>query len=244
MIKRQIDQGTFSFTDEFLDYRFLRRLKGTSKLRLCDDVFDEYLAHCEARLRRDDLAAATVRSYRKILDGVWRPQIGKLIFYEIGYSQLVAIAEDMSGARIPTTTPSAFSDAPLTSDIGTGRSMQTQPGACVVLAFGKLTVRKSTRFACKTPRRSSLPFIETGARRRETTTSLGSSRDSGPPSRSRSSFRISTLKMDRRGRRSSRRSARNRQARARDFETDRTRAGVPASEAEGVRVQYHTNRMT
>ncbi len=40
------------------------------------------------------------------------------------------------------------------------------------------------------------------------------------------------------------RSARNRQARARDFETDRTRAGVPASEAEGVRVQYHTNRMT
>jgi hypothetical protein len=153
VIKRQIDQGTFSFTDEFPDYRFLRRLKGTSKLRLCGDVFDEYLAHCEARLRRDDLAAATV-SFRKILDGVWRPQIGKLIFYEIVTPNSSQSRTGMSGARRPTTTPSAFSDAPLTSDIGTGRSMQTQPGACVALVFGKLTVRKSTRFACKAPRRS------------------------------------------------------------------------------------------
>jgi hypothetical protein len=74
VIKRQIDQGTFCFEAEFPDYRFLRRLKGTSKVRLCTEVFDEYLAHCEARVKRGDLAAATLRGYRKVLNGVWRPQ--------------------------------------------------------------------------------------------------------------------------------------------------------------------------
>jgi hypothetical protein len=66
-IKHQIHLGTFSFEEEFPDYRFLRRLGGTSSARLCSDVFNAYLAHCEARLRRNDMAAATVRSYRKIL---------------------------------------------------------------------------------------------------------------------------------------------------------------------------------
>jgi hypothetical protein len=65
VIRHQIELGTFSFEEEFPDYRFLRRLSGTSRARLCDDVFDEYLAHCEARLQRQDMAAATVSSYRK-----------------------------------------------------------------------------------------------------------------------------------------------------------------------------------
>lgn len=60
---------------------------------MCSDVFDAYLAHCESRLRRDDMAAATVRSYRKILDCVWRPKIGHLIFSQVRYSRLVAIAD-------------------------------------------------------------------------------------------------------------------------------------------------------
>ena len=34
---------------------------GTGQLN--NRVFDHYLAHCEARLRRNDMAAATVRSY-------------------------------------------------------------------------------------------------------------------------------------------------------------------------------------
>ena len=38
-------------------------------------------------------AAAAVSSYRKILDGVWRPQIGQQIFYQVCYSRLVAIAD-------------------------------------------------------------------------------------------------------------------------------------------------------
>jgi integrase len=93
VIKRQIEDGTFSFADEFPDYRFLCRLGGAGKVRLCNDVFDEYLAHCEARMRRDDLAAATLHGYRKVLDGGWRPALGQLLFYDVSYSQLVAIAD-------------------------------------------------------------------------------------------------------------------------------------------------------
>ena len=93
VIKRQIEDGTFSFADEFPDYRFLRRRAGVCKVRLCNQVFDEYLAHCEARLRRDDLASATLRGYRKVLDGIWRPALDQRLFYDVSYSQLVAIAD-------------------------------------------------------------------------------------------------------------------------------------------------------
>jgi integrase len=67
--------------------------------RLCSDVFDAYLAHCEARLRRNDMAAATVRSYRKILDGVWGPHLGGLIFSQVSYSRLIAIADGHSWSK-------------------------------------------------------------------------------------------------------------------------------------------------
>jgi hypothetical protein len=93
VIKRQIEDGTFSFADEFPHYRFLRRLRGAHKVRLCNDVFDQYLAHCEARVRRDDLATATLRGYRKVLDGVWRPVLSQRLFYDVTYSELVAIAD-------------------------------------------------------------------------------------------------------------------------------------------------------
>lgn len=92
-IKHQIELGTFSFEEEFPDYRFLRRLSGTSKARLCADVFDDYLSHCEARRRREDMAAATLNAYRKILNGIWRPKIGHLVFSQVRYSHLVAIAD-------------------------------------------------------------------------------------------------------------------------------------------------------
>ena len=93
VIKRQIESGTFSFEEEFPDYRFLRRLTGTSKARLCTDVFDDYLAHCEARRRREDMAAATLTAYRKMINGIWRPKIGHLVFSQVRYSHLVAIAD-------------------------------------------------------------------------------------------------------------------------------------------------------
>jgi integrase len=93
VIKRQIQLGIFSFVEEFPDYRYPERLTGVSKFQRCGEVFDEYLAHCQARLRRDDMAAATVNSYRKILDGIWRPHIGHLVFQQIRYSHLIAIAD-------------------------------------------------------------------------------------------------------------------------------------------------------
>src|SRR5438477_10086194 len=59
-IKHQIRLGTFSFEEEFPGYRYVRRLSGTSSARPCSDVFDAYLVHCEARFRRNDMAAAIV----------------------------------------------------------------------------------------------------------------------------------------------------------------------------------------
>jgi hypothetical protein len=57
-IKQQIRLGTFAFENEFPDYRFLQRLTGGSSARLCNDVFDAYLEHCEARLRRVTVGTA------------------------------------------------------------------------------------------------------------------------------------------------------------------------------------------
>jgi hypothetical protein len=98
-IKQQIHLDTFSFEEEFPDYPFLHRLGGTSSARLCSDVFDAYLAHCEARLRRNDMAAATVTSYRKILDSVWRPHLGDMIFSHIRYSRLIVISDGHSWSK-------------------------------------------------------------------------------------------------------------------------------------------------
>jgi integrase len=92
-IKQQIRLGTFSFEEEFPDYRFLPRVSGTSNTRLCNEVFDAYLAHCEARFRRGDMAGVTVTGYRKVIDGVWRRYLGKLVFSQVRYSRLIRIAD-------------------------------------------------------------------------------------------------------------------------------------------------------
>lgn len=76
-IRQQIEVGTFSFADEFPDYRFLRRVSGSARVRSCNDVFDDFLAHCEVRFAKDDLAAATLMSYRRLLNRTWRPALGK-----------------------------------------------------------------------------------------------------------------------------------------------------------------------
>ncbi len=137
VIKRQIEVGLFSFEEEFPDYRFLRRLSGTSMARSCADVLNDYLSHCEARLRRDDMAAATVRGYRKVLDGIWRPRIGHLVFSQVRYSHLVAIADGHAGARRLTTTSLAFSNVPSISVIGTARPRGTRLTASVALGLRK-----------------------------------------------------------------------------------------------------------
>jgi integrase len=98
-IQRQIDAGTFSFAEEFPDYRFLRRLTGVVRVRSCSEVFDEFLKHCESRLLRHDLAAATVSSYRRVLNGVWRPALRTHLFHQVRYSRLVAIADSKAWSK-------------------------------------------------------------------------------------------------------------------------------------------------
>jgi integrase len=92
-IRAQIAAGTFCFADEFPRYRGVRELPRALQLRSCGEVFDEFLRHEEARLARGDLAAATVTSHRKILDHVWRPQLGGLPFLGVRYSMLVSIID-------------------------------------------------------------------------------------------------------------------------------------------------------
>ena len=98
-IKREIELGIFSFAEEFPDYRFLHRLTGTATVRSCSDVFDEFLAHSEARFARQELAAATLSSYRRVLNGVWRPTLGDLLFHRVRYSQLIAIADSRTWSK-------------------------------------------------------------------------------------------------------------------------------------------------
>jgi len=92
-INTRIAAGTFSFAEEFPEYRHLKRVPRAGSPRTCGHVFDEYLAHCSARVARLDMAPVTLSSYRKILDGIWRPEIGALRFLDVRYSTLVRIAD-------------------------------------------------------------------------------------------------------------------------------------------------------
>jgi hypothetical protein len=49
-IKERIRLGTFSFVEEFPDFRDLHKLINRSPWRTCNQVFDEYLQQCESRL--------------------------------------------------------------------------------------------------------------------------------------------------------------------------------------------------
>src|SRR5262245_56524887 len=94
-IKQRIKHGTFDFREEFPDYRFTESLEDRSTTeraviateapqpqsvpppeKTCDDVFDEFLAYCEMRVRTRDMAFSTLNSYRKILKRSWRPKLG------------------------------------------------------------------------------------------------------------------------------------------------------------------------
>jgi integrase len=91
-IKERIRLGTFSFIEEFPDFRDWQKVSHHSPFRTCNQVFDQYLAHCESRLAKNDLSFATVRGYRKALDSAWRPRLGALPFLKVQYSLLVTIA--------------------------------------------------------------------------------------------------------------------------------------------------------
>jgi integrase len=90
-IKQRIAAGTFIFSEEFTDYRFIANV-AAQKRRTCDQVFDDFLLSCDSRVDKRDLAYVTARGYRKLLAQIWRPYIGARIFDEIRYSELAKIA--------------------------------------------------------------------------------------------------------------------------------------------------------
>jgi integrase len=93
-IKERIAAGTFSFAEEFPDFLHLNRVPDDGCPRMCAHVFDAFLAHCESRVAKNDMATATLDSYRKILNTIWRPQIGAKRFLSVLYSTLVKVADD------------------------------------------------------------------------------------------------------------------------------------------------------
>jgi integrase len=92
-IKERIAAGTFIFTEEFPRYRGRKFLPLPIGTRTCGDVFDAFLLHEAARMRRGDLAPITVESHRQILDHVWRPAIGTMSVLAVRYSTLVKVAD-------------------------------------------------------------------------------------------------------------------------------------------------------
>jgi integrase len=92
-IKLHIQAGTFCFAEEFPDFRDLHKVIDPSQALSCNQVFDAFLCHCEARVARNDLSATTLTAYRKILNTSWRPFIGALPFLSIAFSTLIKVAD-------------------------------------------------------------------------------------------------------------------------------------------------------
>ncbi len=84
-IKYQITRGTFSFSEEFPDYRFIDEVSEPAKQKTFDSIADLF----EASI--GDLEYATRESYRKILASFWRPRLGSRIISEVTYAELAAI---------------------------------------------------------------------------------------------------------------------------------------------------------
>ena len=81
-IKQQIAFGTFSFSDEFPDYRYLHRVVGAGSVRLCDHVFDEFLGplRITSRAKRHggDHPDRSLRSPPRSRDGFNSPKLSSL----------------------------------------------------------------------------------------------------------------------------------------------------------------------
>jgi integrase len=95
-IRERIAQGVFDFSEEFPNYKFKDDIPEVRekefKRKTCGDVFDGFLTHCEMRVAMNDMAFSTLNGYRKLLESIWRPRIGKEAFEEVVYSRLAKIA--------------------------------------------------------------------------------------------------------------------------------------------------------
>ncbi len=92
-IKARIAAGTFWFVEEFPEFRNLKDVPYEGAPRTCNQVFDAFLAHCESRVSKNDLATITLAYYRRILNRTWRPKLGAIRFLDVRNSTLVKIAD-------------------------------------------------------------------------------------------------------------------------------------------------------
>lgn len=98
-MRERIAASTFSFAEEFPNFRNLNKVPNEGSPRTCAQIFDAFLAHCVSRVAKSDMAAVTLTSYRKILNGIWRPQIGATRFLSVRYSTLVNIADEATWSK-------------------------------------------------------------------------------------------------------------------------------------------------
>jgi integrase len=98
-IKERIALGVFSFAEDFPDSRNLKSVPREGSPRTCAHVFDEFLAHCTSRVAKNDMAAITLASYRRVLNSVWRPKLDAERFLSVQYSRLVRIADEMDWSK-------------------------------------------------------------------------------------------------------------------------------------------------
>ena len=183
-IKERIANGTFSFSEEFPKYRFMKQVAGVSSQRTCNEVFNEFMAHCESRMTKNDLAFATYDSYRKILDATWRPKIGEGIFERVKYSTLVKIADSMKLSK--KTYNNIISPLRCAFEYGYRDHPEKHNPATGLKGF---RITKKDRppidpFSIQEAEALIAAIHATGARPRATMTSFGSSPACDPPSRS------------------------------------------------------------
>jgi hypothetical protein len=137
------------------------------------------------------MAAVTLSTYRRVLNGVWRPAIGQSLFHQVTYSKLVEIVDTRPWSK--KTYNNAISILRRAFDFGyCNHPEQHNPARSLRGARLRKADRPRIDPFCKMPKRSSLRSIVTGERRRETTTSSVSSQGCGLRKRSRSCSPIST----------------------------------------------------
>lgn len=95
-IREKIANGTFSFADEFPDYRFIEKLEAVVKQRTVTEVCKAYIDSLRAR---SELAYSTIEGYRKILAHHVEPDIGDKPFASILFSKLEEIANRHQGTK-------------------------------------------------------------------------------------------------------------------------------------------------
>ena len=120
-IRERIANGTFSFADEFPDFRYLGKVDAAARARTCNDVFNDFLTHCESRMAKNDLAFVTMDGYRKILSQVWRPEIGEELFDKVRYSRLAKVADSYKWSKKTYNNASARFAVPSITDTATSR---------------------------------------------------------------------------------------------------------------------------